>query len=212
MPDDDFDDVRSLGAELTPEDFERHPPPPGTWDAIAAGLGDGDPARDDDSASPSPDTSGGARVIPLERNRRRRVARSVLAVAAGVLLVVGVVGVLASGSDGDDALTEVALSDDGLQVAAPDDGNATLVETDDGLFIDLELPGLPDGDFFYEAWLIDIEVDGMFSFGAVDGDGRVKVPAGVDPGEYPVVDISVEATDGDPTHSGRSVLRGVFEI
>jgi hypothetical protein len=32
----------------------------------------------------------------------------------------------------------------------------------------------------------------------------------VDVGEYPVVDVSIEPTDGDPAHSGNSVVRGTL--
>ena len=39
-------------------------------------------------------------------------------------------------------------------------------------------------------------------------DGIYTVPADVDPGEFPIVDVSVEPPDGDPTHSGVSLARG----
>ena len=44
----------------------------------------------------------------------------------------------------------------------------------------------------------------------VQGGGEVslEVPSGVDLTEYPVVDVSVEPLDGDPSHSGVSVVRG----
>jgi hypothetical protein len=40
------------------------------------------------------------------------------------------------------------------------------------------------------------------------GLGRLTVPEGVRPGDYPEVDVSLEPDDGDPAHSGDSVLRG----
>ena len=38
--------------------------------------------------------------------------------------------------------------------------------------------------------------------------GSLAVTAGYDPGDYSVVDISVEPRDGDAGHSGRSILGG----
>jgi hypothetical protein len=36
------------------------------------------------------------------------------------------------------------------------------------------------------------------------------VPDGVDTAEFPVVDVSAEADDGDPAHSGDSIVRGTL--
>ena len=36
------------------------------------------------------------------------------------------------------------------------------------------------------------------------------LPAQVDVGEFPVVDVSIEPADGDPAHSGDSVVRGTL--
>ncbi|HEX5366505.1 MAG TPA: anti-sigma factor [Acidimicrobiales bacterium] len=59
-------------------------------------------------------------------------------------------------------------------------------------------------------WLIDEDVRGMVSLGPSRPDGRYAVPSGVDAGRFPVVDVSLEPPDGDPTHSGTSVLRGTL--
>ncbi len=39
-------------------------------------------------------------------------------------------------------------------------------------------------------------------------DGTFEVPDDVDLDRFDVVDVSVEPDDGDPTHSGASILRG----
>ena len=39
------------------------------------------------------------------------------------------------------------------------------------------------------------------------GRAAVRLPVTVDPRRFPIVDVSVEAADGDPAHSTRSVLR-----
>ena len=52
--------------------------------------------------------------------------------------------------------------------------------------------------------------DLMVPLGALDGSGSgwVTVPEGVRIADYPTVDVSEEPDDGDPGHSGASVLRG----
>jgi anti-sigma-K factor RskA len=59
-------------------------------------------------------------------------------------------------------------------------------------------------------WLVDLEAGRLVALGTLDDDGRAElaVPAGVDLSDYPEVDVSLEPDDGDPQHSGDSVLRG----
>jgi anti-sigma-K factor RskA len=60
-------------------------------------------------------------------------------------------------------------------------------------------------------WLLDSEAQRLVSLGLLEGDeGRFPLPEQVDVGEYPVVDVSIEPTDGDPAHSGNSVVRGTL--
>ena len=58
-------------------------------------------------------------------------------------------------------------------------------------------------------WLIDSQVEGMISLGPFRGNGDYPIPSSVDPAKFPIVDISIEPSDGVPTHSGVSILRGV---
>jgi anti-sigma-K factor RskA len=63
---------------------------------------------------------------------------------------------------------------------------------------------------YYELWLLDggrrTTPVGTFRVGA-DGTARVRFPLAVDPTGYRFLDVSVQEDNGDPTHSGRSVLR-----
>ena len=53
----------------------------------------------------------------------------------------------------------------------------------------------------------------MVPIGILSGArGEFTIPAGLDLGQYPVVDISAEPLDGDPTHSGTSLLRGTISL
>jgi hypothetical protein len=77
----------------------------------------------------------------------------------------------------------------------------------------LEIGGLEpvDGDRFYELWLLDDDgrmiALGSFRVGE-DGEAEVDLPLPVEPDRYQYFDVSLQEDNGDPTHSGVSVLRG----
>ena len=87
------------------------------------------------------------------------------------------------------------------------DGGALRVEVDEA-----DLPSVEGAGADLELWLIDPDPDGvpedLVSLGPLDpvSPGPRTVPASIDPATFSVVDISVEPRDGDPTHSGRSIL------
>lgn len=92
-------------------------------------------------------------------------------------------------------------------------GQATVKQ--DGQTIRLKISGLAvnsDNDF-YEAWLMDPK-DGFISLGTFrvgsDGSTTLDLPVAVSTSRFPVVDISLQPTNGKPTHSGVSVLRGTL--
>jgi hypothetical protein len=193
------------------------PPPPRVWDAIAAATGVSSvpaPAADAEpapalSAVPAPpaeeDTPDGT-VVPF-RSRRRPVLLVAAAVVAGAVVGAGAVAVVQSTEETGDSVTTVALA------PLPDadaSGVADVVVRGDGsrvLELELDAPALEDS--YYEVWLIDRAVDGMFPLGVVaPGTQTVELPAGLDLARFPLLDVSVEPLDGDPTHSGVSVARG----
>ncbi|MDH3300952.1 MAG: anti-sigma factor [Acidimicrobiia bacterium] len=115
------------------------------------------------------------------------------------------------------AVTEI--TDEGLSNGATETGaigEARLVRSGDRYYLDLDLDGdvtdLPSVEGYYELWIVDTDIDGTFSLGVVAGDGRYALPDNLDPAAYPVIDVSAEALDGDPTHSGRSVWRGRLDL
>lgn len=64
-------------------------------------------------------------------------------------------------------------------------------------------------DGFREVWLISEDLEQMYSLGVLAGnEGTFAIPEGVELSQFPIVDISDEPTDGNPEHSGVSVLRG----
>ena len=114
------------------------------------------------------------------------------------------------------ALTRDGSSDDSTVVAATalaplgdaGEGSAELVETDGSLQLRLSTNDLDAGDGFLEVWVINPDVTQLVSLGPLRNDGVYDLPPGLDPTAFPIVDVSVEPIDGDPTHSGASVLRG----
>ncbi|MGY1635312.1 anti-sigma factor [Geodermatophilus sp. SYSU D00742] len=212
--------VPALAAPGTPV-----PPPPAVWAAIAAATGVSSAPRPEvvagtapapaaaAPAGPPPPAPGPAvaAVTPL----RPRRSRLLLAAAAALVVGAGIgAGSVALGSRDDDSGVAVAaaaldpLDDSGAS------GQARVVERDDGtrvLVVDLTAEDRADG--FYEVWLIDEAVRDMVSVGVVQGGRRVTLPlpSGLDLGQYPVVDVSVEPLDGDPLHSGESVARGLLD-
>jgi Anti-sigma-K factor rskA len=181
------------------------PPPPRVWDAIAAATGvSATPSVPPAAAEEPPD----ADVLPF-RSRRRPALLVAAAVVAGAVVGAGAVAVVQNRDDGE-AVTAVALDPLADNDAS---GRAEVIVRDDGsrvVEVELDAPAL-DAEY-YELWLIDREVVGMVPLGVVrPGTQTVELPADLDLGQFPLVDVSVEPLDGDPTHSGVSVARGELD-
>jgi hypothetical protein len=182
-------------------------PPPQVWAAIAAATGVSTTSATGAAAPvaaavPPPTRDDNLRVLRPRRTRLLLAAAAVAVVAAGA-------GAIALNRD-----DTVTLASTRLEPIASGDasGTATVVEEDDGtrmLRIDLDAPAT-EGDY-YEAWLADESAVGMVSMGSVrPGTTTLPVPDGLDLAEWPTVEISVEPLDGQPGHSGVSLVRGAL--
>jgi anti-sigma-K factor RskA len=170
------------------------PPPPAVWSRVCEELGlEQEPVGHQ------------AVVTPLRGRgawRRRALAAggALTAVAAGAALVTTLSGTEPTGaSSALLALGDVEASGT-VQLAQASEAPSLLVDTS----------GLPQPDGSYEVWLLDLDNDRIVPLGTLDESGRgwLTVPEDVTLDEFPVVDVSLEPDDGDPTHSGNSVLRG----
>lgn len=130
-------------------------------------------------------------------------------VAAAIALVVGVgLGTTIDLDRGADdpamlATIELAPLGEGLEART-----ASLRTGEGGRTIAVDLGGLPTTSGFHEVWLLDPDTGALVSLGPVRADHVYAVPDTVDLAELSVLDVSDEPRDGDPTHSGDSLLRG----
>lgn len=214
--------TRLVSIGRTSGDVDIVQPPASVWNRVHAELGlSGDLAevpRERSSTSPVLEVSDvspehatttdeqDAVVTPLP-SRRRTATRWWMVAAALVLgVVAGIVGSsLFMRSDDPRVLAEAVLE------PFPDwpaSGVARVEENADGsreVVVDLSAPtgGLR------EVWLIDPDTSGLVSLGLLSGTtGTFSIPADLDLSRYSVVDVSEEPDDGDPAHSGNSIVRG----
>ncbi|PFG35006.1 anti-sigma-K factor RskA [Sanguibacter antarcticus] len=207
--------VAQTGRALTPDDA-LVPPAPAVWDRISAELGLGADAARPFASTAAPEPVAPATVTSLsERRERRRGGIAQMLVAACVALVLGVsVGVLWERRVPSADETPLASAQlDALPDWTTASGEARLEESSAGvrqIVVDLAAPTTEDG--YREVWLIADDLSGLVSLGILDGaQGRFDIPAGLDLTEFSLVDVSEEHFDGDPSHSGDSIVRGALE-
>jgi hypothetical protein len=147
--------------------------------------------------------------VAVLRTTRRRVWLGAVAVVVAGLGIAG--GLVVSRGGGDDVIAEAALSNVGLSpLGSASSGKAEIVRRGASYLLHLDVSRLPSEPASYvEVWLIDSQVKGMISLGPYHGNGDYVIPSGVDPAKYPIVDVSIEPSDGIPTHSGVSIVRGI---
>jgi hypothetical protein len=190
-------ELRRLAERVRPGDVAWEPPPPGLWERIEAEI----------AAEATVGERGG--VVELAPRRRARWVGLVAVAAALVgIVVVGAVVALGGGDGDDELVAETTLE----RLGATGSGRAELLAEDGQYQLRLETSDLQDDDGYLELWLIDPSVTKMVSLGPLRPDGIYDVPPGVDPSAFPVVDISAEPVDGDPAHSGHSLLRGTLPL
>ncbi|PYF98462.1 Anti-sigma-K factor rskA [Georgenia satyanarayanai] len=188
-------------------------PAPGVWDRIAQEIASttAEPTAASPSAAPATPPSrrgpaGSTRPAGRRERPRGRLARAAW-LAAGV--AAGVVGTLVvTNLPPDDEPAPVAQAELDPLPGWQETGSASLEEVDGRLLLRVEVSGEePDG--FREVWLLDEDVEQLVSVGLLAGnEGVFDLPAGLDLDELVLVDVSREPFDGDPAHSGDSIVRG----
>lgn len=195
---------------------ELNAPPARVWQSVRADLGlsaDLVPAASVIGAgSPAPKTR-----LYTARERRSSIRRLVLPIAASAAaaaLVAG--GVLWWGAvaprDAGQVIASVQL--DALPDWPAATGQATVAERADGeRVVQVSLDADVGDGVVREVWLVSEDVGRLISLGLLTGAaGEFVVPASVDLARFSIVDISAEPLDGDPTHSGDSIVRGALNV
>ena len=204
-------------------------PPARVWDRIMAEVRTGD-AQSVAVAAPAPSPEQGTRaeqetsaeedaqpapVIPLPRKQPLQGWRRTALVAAAAA-VIGVVGTIGANDVAERANEPVVTAQTDL--AAYGDtppaahGLARVLTKDGTTQLHVHVADLPSNNGFYEVWLIDPDTLQMISLGTIgtQSDVILPLPSTVDLSAYRLVDVSAEPVDGNPAHSGRSLLRGLL--
>ena len=162
--------------------------------------------------------AGPAPVARIDGHGRSRRARFwlPLTVAAGI---VGLVGGLGGGiwweslrQDAAPPVVEAKIAEATLDPFPgwTAGGTAYVEKAADGhREVVVDLTGATGSAPLREVWLIKADASGLVSIGLLDGaTGRFSIPDGLDLAQYPLVDVSAEPDNGDPAHSGDSIVRG----
>lgn len=218
--------TRLVGVGRASRDAEVLPPPASVWNRIHAELGLSDavaevpgegtsiarvpaaPEKPAPPVAPAVDSAEAPRanVTPIRRVQTTVTRWSMVAAALVVGVVAGVVGsTVITPSSSQTVLAEAVLEPFPNWSAS---GSARVEEDASGardVVVDLSAPG----DGLREVWLIDPETSGLVSLGLLSGaSGTFSIPSNIDLGRYSVVDVSEEPDDGNPAHSGDSIVRG----
>jgi anti-sigma-K factor RskA len=151
-------------------------------------------------------------AAPEARRKSRWRWRPAMVAAGGALAAVVVALVIGFGAlESGDEIEPISVELTPLGGGAGNASGELVLTGDSGSQARLTVTGLePSVEDFYEVWLLSD--DGLVSLGSFRvGDGgsaELDLQIPVDAARYDSFDISLEPDDGDPEHSGDSVLRG----
>jgi hypothetical protein len=200
---------------------ELEAPPERVWagivDELGLGATDRMPTTGGMSTAAGPDAAAPAASVPADEGapatpapaRKRRGISVLFALAASIALIVAAVGTWTLVRETQPV--EIAAATLDAFPAHPDaSGTAVIVEKADGARqVEVDLEDAESSDGFREVWLITEDASALVSLGVLEGStGVFPVPDDIDLREYVLVDVSQEPADGDPTHSGDSIVRG----
>lgn len=163
-------------------------------------------------SSPPPATRRGSRATAGREGGWSVRSWWALAASAALVLAVGAGVWVGLGS-----LTPTSIATAALEAfpSHPEAiGTAEVDESRDGSrTLKVSLDGEVESSAYREVWLIRNDGAALISLGVLEGaSGTFPIPDGVDLSEYDLVDISFEPVDGDPAHSGDSIVRGQLEF
>lgn len=205
----------AMVARTTMEEGELEQPSGEVWDRIHADLSLG-AAVAVDPLAPASDRAPASVEQPAapSRVRRRRSSRRLWTLAASLVLVVAGGSIAWALVSSNLAPVPVATAElDPFPAHQGAAGTAEVSEDGDGRrALTVTLDGDADSEQYREVWLIRNDGEALISLGVLEtASGTFAIPSGVDLAEYDLVDISFEPVDGNPAHSGDSIVRGQLE-
>lgn len=227
---DDVDALARLLAALA-QPVALEDPPADVWDRIRGEIGGDLSDAPSEADLPSQDhpsvTTGRSHIAAphdeLKDRRRRKPRWAITAVAAAVGIVLGaggaaLVGAILGGPEDPETPEPPPVATIGEAVLDPTtkdsvQGTARMISSDaDGDQLVVSVSDLPEKGYF-EVWLRDEDASRLISLGTVTSTTTtLPVPQGVDLARFPIVDVSQEDFDGDPSHSGVTVAAGPMAV
>ena len=220
------------------DDTALESPGPQVWAGIHSALGLstavvadplGSPASSPQAQSPAPaapqlpPADGAPTRLPSRQERAGRrqepgggsgwIRRPGVWLAAAAATTLLAAGVFWSVQQNQPTVTPLAQAD-----LAPVDqhsatGSARVVEAADGQRTLEVRVDKNEARGYQEVWLIAPDLSRLVSLGVMTSEsGTFAVPAGLDLGDYPIVDVSDEPVDGNPAHSSVSIVRGTLAL
>ncbi len=203
-------------ARTTMDEAELESPPDRVWGRIHAELGLSGAVAANPFDAPAIDVAEAVEdekpaEVPATRERARRSPMRVFwALAASFALIAAVGGGVWISVAGGAPTSLATASLDAFPDHPDAVGSAEVDEDRDGSrTLTVTLEGDASTDDYREVWLIRNDGEALISLGVLEGStGTFPIPPGVDLSSYDLVDISFEPVDGDPAHSGNSIVRG----
>lgn len=222
FPEQELDEWIALSSSVSAADRVRHEPPPGLFDNILRDLDDSSASDETFELDPEPQASAPLVDLSAERQRRapaaqrqRRRQMFIASLAAAFALVVGfaLLGGEETGENIAGAQPEFVAEATNSGLGEPFGGTATAtLLSGDVWTLEIEFSDDLPSEEPVELWLIKSDESDMVSLGVVEpGSTQWDWPDGFPPDEYSLVDLSIEPDDGNPEHSGRSILRGKLQ-
>lgn len=200
---------------IEPDRSALVPPGPQVWAAIHRELELDDSLIEDPLAAETRPVGLERPLRPADLSGGRQTGRQfpraglwLAAAAAAALAVAGITWAVTRQAPEPALLAQTQLEP--LEEFATT-GAARVVRTDGGSTqLDIDLSD-DEAQGYLEVWLIKPDLSGLISLGVMKQQSQTfNLPAGVNLEEYPIVDVSDEPLDGDPRHSGVSIVRGTL--
>ena len=187
-------------------------PDPSVWAGIHSELNLSEDLRQDPLSDGNHHLPGSS-VTSLDAARRRRTGTWLAAAAAAVVVAgAGVWGAVRA-LDPTPGPEVVASAELAPLASYTDTGTAVIDQLPDGRRELVVTSSSDAAQGYREVWLLAPDAASMVSIGTMEGtEAHFELPADLDLSQYPVVDISDEPYDGDPAHSGDSILRGQLDL